>query len=126
LSDLTAHRRLCHYKLSLRRIDSGLLDCDLHAIRLRIELDQNITFFHAVVVVNQNASDLSAHARCHESYIAIHVSVVGRDRVPRMKNSRDDHKDNYQRTEDNERDAQSTFSCARIAGDFDRVPAVAG
>ena len=31
LSDLTAHRRLCHHELSLRRINGSLFDRDLHA-----------------------------------------------------------------------------------------------
>jgi hypothetical protein len=34
-------------------------------------------FFHAVVVVHEDASHLACHARRDEGYVAVHIRVVG-------------------------------------------------
>ena len=89
LPDLAAHRGLGRYQLRLRGIDRRLFDRDLHAIRLGVELDQHVAFLHAVVVVDEDARDLARDARRDKSYVAIHISVISRDRVPGVKSFRD-------------------------------------
>ena len=99
LPNLTAHRGLCHNQISLHGIDRGLLDRDLHAIRFRIELDENVAFFDPIIVIDKDARDLSAHTRRHERDVAIHISVISRNGVPRVKGFRDYDKDDDDRAD---------------------------
>jgi hypothetical protein len=93
----------------LRRINGRLFDCDLDLKRLRIEPNQDIAFFHTVIVINQNLRDLAAHARRNESDIAVHVSVVSRNGVPRVKDPGNGDKNDKQHAKDDKRAARSKF-----------------
>jgi hypothetical protein len=46
----------------------------------------------------------------NEGDVTIHIGIVGRDGVPRVKDSRDDDEDNHDRAEHSERDPQPTAS----------------
>jgi hypothetical protein len=48
----------------------------LHLERLRVELDKYIPFLDAIVVVDENASDLPGDTRSNKRHIPIHVRVV--------------------------------------------------
>ena len=64
------------------------------------------------------ASRRRRHARRHERYIAIHISVIGRDRVPRVKDSRNDDKNDDDCPEDNQRGAHLAFSSCENSRQF--------
>jgi hypothetical protein len=109
LCNLTANGRLRRYKPRLRCLNGRLFDCDLHLKRLRIKSNQDIAFFYPVVIINQNLRDLPADARSDEGDIAVHVSIVSRNGVPRVKDPGDDDEDDEQYANDNERAARSKF-----------------
>ena len=67
--------------------------------------------FHPVIVINKHASHLSDHARCHERDVAIHISIVGRDRMPRVENAR-----NNDEEKDKRRDRDEEIAHAMILG----------
>jgi hypothetical protein len=98
LTDLTAHHSLRHHEVRLRGIDRCLFDRHLHAKWLRVELNQHIAFLYAIIVIDQYSQDLTWYPRRYERYIAIHVSVIGRDGMPGAKNPRDDNENNDQAT----------------------------
>ena len=75
--NLTAHCGLGDNEVRLRGIDRGLLDRNLYAIRLPVELDEQVAFFHPVVVLNKHASHLTDDARCDERDVTIHVGIIG-------------------------------------------------
>ena len=76
LRDLTSHRGLGRNEVRLGGIDSRLFDRDLHAIGLGVEFDQHIAFFHAIVVVHEDASDLTCNSRSDEGDVAVHIRVI--------------------------------------------------
>ena len=57
--DLTAHCGLGDHEVRLRRIDRRLLDRDLDVIRLGVEFDEHVAFFHPIVVLHKHARHLS-------------------------------------------------------------------
>ena len=62
--------------------DQGrLLDVDLNLVRLLVELDQQVPLLHPLVVVHQDAADLSGDTRRHVGHVAVDVGVIGGDRV---------------------------------------------
>ncbi len=93
----TAHCGLGYNEVRLRGIDRGLLDRDLYAIRLRVELDEHVAFLHPVVVLNKHAGHLTDDARCDESHVTIHIGIIGRDGVPRVDNAWNDNEEKDER-----------------------------
>ena len=81
LSHLTADLRLGGCQIRLGRFYGGFLDRNLHLIRFLVELDQDVSLLHAVVVIHQDLAYLACDARSNERHVAIHVSVVGRNRI---------------------------------------------
>ena len=59
------------------------LDVDLHLVRLAIELDQQGTLLHAVVVVDQDPGHLTGHAGRHERHVSVDVGIIRGDRAQR-------------------------------------------
>ena len=69
-------------------IHGRLGNVDLHLIRFLVELDEQVAFANAVVVVDQHPHDLTGNARRDKRHVAIHVGVVGRDGVKCRVNPR--------------------------------------
>ncbi len=68
--------RLGGDEISLRGVNGGLGDVDLDLVWFLVELHQQIAFVHPVVVIDQNANDLSGHARSYECHVPVDVGVV--------------------------------------------------
>jgi hypothetical protein len=85
LTHQTSHSGLCHDEIRLSGVDRCLFDRDLNLIWLRVKFDEHFAYFHAIVIVDQNACHLTADARRNEGHIAVHIRVVGRDRVQRTE-----------------------------------------
>ncbi len=88
LGHLRAHVGLGGDEIGFRGIDRRLLDVHLHLVRLGIEFDEQVAFLHTIIVVDQHARHLPTDAWRNESHVAIHISVVGRDRVQGMDHPR--------------------------------------
>ena len=85
-------------QIRLRRIDGRLLHGDGVLKRLLVQFNEKISLVHPVVVVHQNAGDLTADAGGDERHVAVHEGVVGRNRVEHepdpgnaIHRSRDNH-----------------------------------
>ena len=59
--------------------DGGLGDVDLDLVGLLVELDEEVAFADAVVVIDVDAGDLAGDARGDEGEVAVDVGVVGGD-----------------------------------------------
>ena len=81
----TSHASLRQHKVRLGCIDSCLLDRDLHLKRLRVKFHKHVAFSYAIVVIDEDASHLTANARRDESHVTIHLRVVSRDSVQRVE-----------------------------------------
>ena len=62
-------------------VDSGgddrFFQIDIDFVRLLVEFDENVSFFHAVVVIDEYFHHLSGHAGGHEGNVAVDIRVVG-------------------------------------------------
>jgi hypothetical protein len=56
----TSHCGLGDHQIRLRRIDSSLFDCHLYAIRLRVEFYEEVAFFDAIIVIDEDTLHLRA------------------------------------------------------------------
>ena len=101
---------LGHHEFGLGGIDRRLFDRHLHSIRLGIEFDQHVAFFHPVVILDQNARHLARDARGDKSDVAIHVGVVRGYGIQRVQNFGDsqDERDHHQQ-DDNREQPPSPF-----------------
>jgi hypothetical protein len=68
-------------EVGLGVIHGRLLDVHLYLERLSIELDQQVSLPHAIVVIDINLADLAGDARCNKSHVAVDEGVIGRNRV---------------------------------------------
>ena len=59
----------------------GLGDGDLHLVGLLVELDEDVAFMDAVVVIDEDAGNLAGNARGDKGDVAVDVGVVGRNGV---------------------------------------------
>ena len=84
-------------------MDRGFLDRHLNLIGLLVELDQQIAFLHAIVVVHQHASNLPRDPRRHKRHMAVDISIVGRNRVQRRSDKRGQPKSNRYQHHDHNR-----------------------
>ena len=118
----TAHGGLGHHEVRLRGIDRGLLDRDLHAIRLRVQLDQHVALLHPVVILDQHPSHLTHDARCDEGHIAVHIGIIGRDGVQRVDDSWDDDEENNKHS-DRDQDIADAMTLGQRESVRERVSA---
>ncbi len=77
-----------HFQIRSGGGHHGLLQIDLNLVGLLIEFDKHIPFANPVVIVDQNFGHLARHAGRDEGDVAVHVSVVGRDREQRADKQR--------------------------------------
>jgi hypothetical protein len=75
------HRGVGRFEIGLCRIDGRLLHCNGVYERLLVELNKQIAFAHAVVVIDQNARNLTVDARRNERRMAVHEGIVRRHRA---------------------------------------------
>jgi hypothetical protein len=77
LGHLPAHGGLRGDEVGLGRFQGCLLDGDLHAVRLLVEHNEDVSFVDAVIVIDEDLRDLPGNARGDEGDVAVHISVVG-------------------------------------------------
>ena len=80
LSDDAARTRPGDDQVCACGLDGRPSDVHPHLERLRVELHHELALAHAVVVVDENAHDLTRDSRGDEGHVAVHVRVV-RDTV---------------------------------------------
>jgi hypothetical protein len=91
------HRRDGCLQACFRGVDRRLLLGDRDLERLLIQLGEEISLAHTIVVVHQNAGNLSCHAGRDKRHVPIHVCVVRGDGVEDLLDPRDaDHEENRQ------------------------------
>ena len=100
LGHLALYLGLGRHQVRLGRHHGGLLDLDLNLVGFLVELDQQVPFLHAVVVIHQDLGHLARHARSDEGDVAVDVSVVGGNGVecryqPRNDEIRCTRRDDY-------------------------------
>jgi hypothetical protein len=83
LGYLTAHLGLGGHQVRFGHGDSSSLDSDLNLEGFLVKLDQQVSFFHPVVVIHQHAHHLSRHPGSNEGYVAIDIGVIGTHRLQR-------------------------------------------
>ena len=92
-----ACRRVGGLQVCFRGVDRCLLLGDRNPVRLLVQLGEEISLVHTVVVIHQNAGNLSCHAGRNERHVPIHVSVVRGDGVEHLLDPRDaEHEENRQ------------------------------
>ncbi len=72
---------ICRVQVRLGSHQGGLLDLDLNLIGGLVELDEEVPFFYAVVVVDKDADDLPGHPGSYERDVAVDVGIVRADGV---------------------------------------------
>ena len=85
-------------QVRLRRVDCCLLLGDGNLIRLLVQLGEEISLMHAIVVIHQNAGDLSRNAGRNKRHVPIHVCVVGGDGIEHLLDPRDAERHENART----------------------------
>ena len=78
-----AHRGLGGLEIRLCGIDGRLLHGDGVLKRLLVQLNKEISLFHAVVVIHQNAGNLTVDAGRDECRVTVHEGIVRRNRAER-------------------------------------------
>ena len=92
-----AHRRGGCLQVCFRGVDRCLLLGDRNPVRLLVQLGEEISLVHTVVVVHQNAGNLSCHAGRNKRHVPIHECVVRGDGVEHLLDPRDaEHEENCQ------------------------------
>ena len=92
-----AHRRGGGLQVCFRGVDRRLLLGDRNPVRLLVQLGEEISLVHTVVVIHQNAGNLSSHAGRDKRHVPIHVCVVRGDGVEHLLDPRDaEHEENRQ------------------------------
>lgn len=56
--------------------DGGALHLDLHRVRFLVELNEQVSFLHLLVVVEQHLLHLARHTGSHISHVAVDIGVV--------------------------------------------------
>ena len=115
-----AHRSGGRLQVRFRSVDRRLLFRDRNLVRLLVQRDEELALAHTVVVIDQNAGDLSRHAGCHERHVPIHVGVVGGDGVEHLLDPRDaEHEENRQDS-NTEHAGQKRSLARRLSGHLRR------
>ena len=92
-----ARRRGGCLQVCFRGVDRCLLLGDRNPVRLLVQLGEEISLAHTVVVIHQNAGDLSCHAGRNKRHVPIHECVVRGDGVEHLLDPRDaEHEENCQ------------------------------
>ena len=92
-----ARRRDGCLQVRFRGVDRCLLLGDRNPVRLLVQLGEEVSLVHAVVVIHQNAGNLSRHAGRNKCHVPIHVCVVRGDGVEHRLDPRDaEHDENGQ------------------------------
>ena len=101
-----AHRGDGCLQICFRGVDRCLLLGDRNPVRLLVQLGEEISLAHTVVVIHQNAGDLSCHAGRDKRHMPIHECIVCGDGVEHLLDPRNaEHEENRQdgNTEQTER-----------------------
>ena len=92
-----ARRRGGCLQVCFRGVDRCLLLGDRNPVRLLVQLGEEISLVHTVVVIHQNAGNLSCHAGRNKRHVPIHECVVRGDGVEHLLDPRDaEHEENCQ------------------------------
>jgi hypothetical protein len=68
-------------EIRLRGIDGRLLHGDGVPKWLLVQFDKKISLANTVVVIHENAGNLTVDAGCNERHMAVHEGVIGRNRA---------------------------------------------
>ena len=73
---------------------STAADCDRRLIWLLVQFDEKVSPAHAVIVIHEDARNLTTDACSDERDMTVHERVVGRDRVECVQDPRNTNREN--------------------------------
>ena len=111
-----ARRRDGELEVGLRDVHRRLFLGNGDSVRLRVQLGEAIALAHAVVVVHQNAGNLSRHAGGDKRHVPIHEGVVGGDGIEHLLDPRDAEHDENRQSGDAEGAEQYHAFLRQLAG----------
>jgi hypothetical protein len=103
-------------QVCFRGVDRRLLFGHCNPVRLLVQLGKDISIMHTVVVIHQDAGNLSCHARRNERHVPIHECVAGGVCVEHLLDPRDAQYEENRRHSDTEHSGQKLVLPRSLSG----------